>query len=115
MIRNLVFTFAAVVIFSSQLFAQDLHRLNPRFTGGYSQSGRQARVNSIPTNFFDEQQPIQDVEVEPVAVSTAAQNLFILGSFAILLTSGGIITGVCLLKRSRQKSTRVAPPVKLVV
>ena len=75
---------------------------------------KQARIDRMPANYLSDEVTVQTAGVDQA--STAQQNMLILGCFAVLLTAGGIITGLSLAKRRRRaQKVNVAPPIKLCV
>lgn len=106
--RKTVILLAAIAaLSSSQLLAQD-YQLNHLDSRGFSGMAKQARVESLPSDFFGTNQQAQ-VPVASNDVDTTGTNMLVLGAFATLLTAGSVITGLCLMRRRTNQRHRVAP------
>lgn len=106
---SLIFALFATLSHAQEL---DLTALDSGVQHGFNRRSQQARVDTIPTSYFADEDVSQSVDADQA--STAQQNLLILGCFATLLGAGGVITAISVMRRRKvARRVNVAPPLKL--
>lgn len=112
MFRKIILVAAIATVFSSSIAAQELSRLDFN-TEKFDTFQKHARVDTLPTGYFAEKTD-EAVDVSDAPAKTRVQNLIVIAGFATMMMTGGIITGLYLVKRrGAQQST--APMVKLYI
>jgi|GEM_PF-6582010 len=113
MLRKIILVAAIATILSTSVVAQELGGIGINTNEFETQS--QARVNSLPTGYFADQSDEGAIESNASQSGNQLQNLLVIFGFATMLTTGGVITGFCIVKQRNSTRQRTAPPVRLCV